>query len=95
MSNSLKFWMGLSTGVAVGVLGAIYGPRVTRETRKHLYTGLKGAQDMVDSAGKVIKKTTERYSRQAEDVLHDATKTVKTVVDSASGALKTVKDMVA
>jgi len=68
---------------------------VSRVARKQLHEGLEDARDYVDSAGKYVKKAANRYSSKAEDVLHDATKTVSTVVDLASGAVKTVSNMVA
>jgi gas vesicle protein len=93
--SDTKFWIAFGAGVGVGIAVALYGPKAAKTTRKQLHEGLDTARDYVDSTGKVIKKAADRYSRQAEDVLHDATRTVKTVVDRASGAVKTVTDLVA
>ncbi|MDR3734474.1 MAG: hypothetical protein P4L10_02935 [Acidobacteriaceae bacterium] len=93
--SDLKFWIAFSAGVGVGVLAAVYGPRASRVARKQLHEGLEDAREYVDSAGKYVKKAANRYSRQAEDVLHEATKTVNTAVDLASGAVKTVSNLVA
>jgi len=93
--SDMKFLIAFGAGVAVGVAAAVYGPKAAKTTRKQLHDGLDCARDYVDSTGKIIKKAADRYSRQAEDVLHDATKTVKTVVDRASGAVKSVTEMVA
>jgi len=91
----LKFWIAFGAGVAVGVTAAVYGPKASKVARKQLHEGLEDARECVDSAGRFIKKRANQYSRQAEDVLHDATKTVSTVVDLASGAVKTVSNLVA
>jgi hypothetical protein len=93
--SDMKFWIAFGAGVGVGVAAAVYGPKAAKTTRKQLNAGLDSARDYVDSTGKVIKKAADRYSRQAEDVLHDATRTVKTAVDRASGAVKSVSDLVA
>jgi gas vesicle protein len=93
--SDTKFWIAFGAGFGLGVAAAVYGPKAAKTTRKQLHEGLDTARDYVDSTGKVIKKAADRYSRQAEDVLHDATRTVKTVVDRASGAVKTVTDLVA
>jgi len=91
----LKFWIAFGAGVAVGVAAAVYGPKASKVARKQLHEGLEDAREYVDSAGKYVKKQATRYSRQAEDLLHDATKTVNTAVDMASGAVKTVSNLVA
>ena len=93
--SDMKFWIAFGAGFGVGVAAAVYGPKAAKTTRKQLYEGLDTARDYVDSTGKVIKKAADRYSRQAEDVLHDATRTVKTAVDRARGAVKTVPALVA
>jgi len=93
--SDTKLWIAFGAGVGVGIAAALYGPKAVKTTRKQLHEGLDTARDYVDSTGKVIKKAADRYCRQAEDVLHDATRTVKTAVDRASGAVKSVTDLVA
>jgi len=90
-----KFWIAFGAGVAFGVAAAVYGPKAAKTTRKQLHEGLDSARDYVDSTGKIIKKAADHYGRQASDVIDDATKTVKTVVDRASGAVKSVTELVA
>ena len=93
--SDTKFWIAFAAGVGVGVAAAVYGPKAAKTTRRQLHDGLDYARDYVDSTGKVIKKAADRYGRQASDVIDDATKTVKTVVDRASGAVKSVSELVA
>ncbi len=93
--SDLKLWIAFGVGVGVGVAVAVYGPQAAKTARKQLHEGVDYARDYVDSTGKIIKRAADRYSRQAEDVLHDATRTVKTAVDRASGAVKSVGDLVA
>ncbi len=100
--SDTKFWMIFGACVAVGVLGAVYGPKAAKTTRKQLHNGMDSARDYVDSTGKIVKKAADRYSKQAINVLEDASKvleeaskSVKTVVDRASGAVKSVTEMVA
>jgi len=93
--SDTRFWIVFGAGVVVGVAAAVYGPKAAKQTRKQLHDGLDYASEYVDSTGKVIKKAADRYSRQAEDVLHDATRTVKSAVDRASGAVKSVSEFVA
>ncbi len=93
--SDTKFWIAFAAGVGVGVAAALYGPQAAKKSRKQLQAGLDSAHDYVDSTGRIIKKAADRYSRQATDVIDDAAKTVKTVVDRASGAVKSVSELVA
>jgi len=93
--DDAKVLIAFAAGIAVGVAAAVYGPKTMCVTKKKLHDGLEDAREYVDSAGKYVKKATDRYGRQMENVVHDARETVHDVVDRASGAVKTLSNMVA